>query len=164
MLRAIARLIPEKLAVKLWKNLPMTEGMRRRLLWGANTHFIAGVAGIVVNDKNELLLVKHTYKKPAWGLPGGMMDKEQPADALRREVMEETGLIVEPEEIADAIWQDKPCQLIIVIKARLVGGCFRPSPEVSEHGFFNIHVFPDKLPDWQEKIIIRHGEPATNNN
>ena len=50
-----------------------------------------GVRGVLMNNKNEILLVKHTYVA-GWHLPGGGINKGESAqDALLREIMEETG-------------------------------------------------------------------------
>ena len=53
------------------------------------THIVA-VGGIVINDKNEILMVKHW--RQGWVFPGGMVEVgENLFDGLKREVMEETG-------------------------------------------------------------------------
>ena len=59
-------------------------------------------AGGIVLDDNKILLVKNKKSeyvdnpKSFWGFPKGHMeDGEAPKDAAKREVMEETGLIVE---------------------------------------------------------------------
>ena len=57
------------------------------------THFVS-VAGLVTNDKNEILLIKSP--KRGWEYPGGMIEPgETFQDALIREVKEETGINVE---------------------------------------------------------------------
>ncbi|WP_404308618.1 NUDIX hydrolase [Neorhodopirellula lusitana] len=58
---------------------------------------VAAVGGLVVNSRNELLLVRRAKDpgKGKWGLPGGFVDRgETVEDALAREVMEETSLVV----------------------------------------------------------------------
>ena len=55
------------------------------------THIVA-VDGIVENDKNEILLVKHSYKE-VWTVPGGQVEVgENLTDALIREIKEESGI------------------------------------------------------------------------
>ena len=57
-----------------------------------------GARAIVLNAKGQVLLVKHTYE-PYWYLPGGGVNKaETTKTAVIRELREETGLIVPPEE------------------------------------------------------------------
>lgn len=58
---------------------------------------VAAVGAMVVNEKNELLLVRRARNpgKGKWGLPGGFVDRNETIeDALKREVMEETKLVV----------------------------------------------------------------------
>jgi len=49
---------------------------------------------IIKNEKGEILLVKD--KKWGWNLPGGRIEKnETPEEAAKREVFEETNLVLE---------------------------------------------------------------------
>lgn len=58
-----------------------------------------GASGIVLNDNDEILL-QFRSDKHVWGLPGGAMEPgEEPAEAVIREVYEETGVIVQPQRI-----------------------------------------------------------------
>ena len=64
--------------------------------WVMPTHIIAG-AGIVLNDIDEVLMVK-TYNA-GWVFPGGQVEVgENVIDAVKREVLEETGLDVSNAE------------------------------------------------------------------
>ena len=57
------------------------------------THFVS-VAGLVCNDKDEVLLLKSPRR--GWEYPGGMVEPgETLQDALKREIKEETGVDVE---------------------------------------------------------------------
>ena len=54
---------------------------------------IAGVSVILTNPAGEVLLLRHSYGAPVWGLAGGgMSPREDPQAAARREVREELGL------------------------------------------------------------------------
>ena len=60
----------------------------------AHLHSEIGEYAIILNDKNEVLLVKLTEEQQ-WHFPGGRLEEcEDSVDALKREVMEETGLKV----------------------------------------------------------------------
>lgn len=61
------------------------------------THIVA-VAGVVENDKEEILLVK-TYHG-GWVFPGGQVEVgENLMDAVEREIKEESGIIVNVEKL-----------------------------------------------------------------
>ncbi len=65
--------------------------------WVMPTHIVAG-AGIVINDNDEILMVK-TYNA-GWVFPGGQVEVgENIIDAVKREIMEETGIEVEVGEL-----------------------------------------------------------------
>lgn len=59
-----------------------------------------GVGVVVINDKNELLVIKERVLNLGYKLPGGYVDKaEMISTAVKREVFEETGVVVEFESI-----------------------------------------------------------------
>ena len=65
----------------------------------ASNHTL-GVGAIVINDKDELLVIKERISTVGYKLPGGHIDDaEMITTALEREVLEETGIIVEFESI-----------------------------------------------------------------
>lgn len=53
-----------------------------------------GAGGLVINDENQLLAVCERFrKKKHWKLPGGTVDRDEDiVDAVKREVLEETGI------------------------------------------------------------------------
>ena len=64
---------------------------------GYANHYL-GVAGFVVNDKNQLLVIQEKFDigNKHWKIPGGQADKgEELADTAKREVFEETGVEAE---------------------------------------------------------------------
>ena len=61
------------------------------------THIVA-VAGIVLNDRDEILMVK-THRS-GWVFPGGQVEVgENLIDAVKREIMEEAGIEIEVGEL-----------------------------------------------------------------
>ncbi|PUE65031.1 NUDIX hydrolase [Arcobacter caeni] len=65
----------------------------------ASNHTL-GVGAVVINDKNELLVIKERVSTAGYKLPGGHIDDaEMITTALEREVLEETGIIVQFESI-----------------------------------------------------------------
>lgn len=65
----------------------------RRLYWRLIKPTTIGVRAIILNNNNEILLVKHAYSNE-WYLPGGKANKKEPLiDAIKRELREEVGII-----------------------------------------------------------------------
>ena len=66
-----------------------------------NTNWSQSVAGVVIKD-NKVLLARHTYGSGNGKLiiPGGYLNfGETLQDAVKREYLEETNVVVEPEDI-----------------------------------------------------------------
>lgn len=66
---------------------------------------IAGVGAVIVRGGGEVLLIRRGQEplKGEWSLPGGAVELgETLEEAVRREVLEETGLVVEPVGIVQA--------------------------------------------------------------
>lgn len=61
---------------------------------GKEPLLLPGAVVVIVNDRNEILLQQRP--ESLWGLPGGLMDLgESMEEVAKREVREETGLVVE---------------------------------------------------------------------
>jgi 8-oxo-dGTP diphosphatase len=59
-----------------------------------------GVGAVVINDNNEILVIKEKISNIGYKLPGGHIDNgEMISTAVEREVLEETGIVVEFESI-----------------------------------------------------------------
>ncbi|MCR9940542.1 NUDIX domain-containing protein [Vibrio sp. B172a] len=65
---------------------------------GNHVLMIPGVAAVILNQSNQLLLQKKS--DGSWSLPAGMIEPaESPSQAVIREVREETGLKVKVERV-----------------------------------------------------------------
>ena len=105
---------------------------------GGATHQI-GAGGVVINDQNELLVIvekAHAKTLPNYfKLPGGAVDpRERIADAVEREVWEETGVKARFEAIASfRHWLDyRPNMSDIYIICRLTPLSHEITPQLSE--------------------------------
>lgn len=106
---------------------------------------------LVTDSQGRLLLARRRDEPFAgcWDLPGGFVEEdEHPLAALRRELLEETGLEVEPLEFI-GVWMDRygggddaRATLNLYWVARIVGGEAQAADDVSELGWFA----PDQLP------------------
>lgn len=107
------------------------------------SQFLVGVTGIIFNDKNEVLLFKHTYRQHPWSLPGGYMKAgEHPKEALEREIKEESHLIVSADAPLKTRTDRDSARLDLCYTGVFIGGEFTPSHEVSEYGFFPEDAMP----------------------
>ena len=67
----------------------------------SNTNWNWSVTGIAIREK-RVLLARHTYGggKGKWIVPGGYLENgESPVDAVKREFLEETGVVVDVEDV-----------------------------------------------------------------
>lgn len=113
--------------------------------WVMPTHIIAG-AGIVINENNEVLMVK-TYNA-GWVFPGGQVEVgENVIDAVKREIMEEAGIDIEVGEVFcissntgkypgyNGV-KEIPTKIMLDFICKAKGGAPRPSDENSESAYF----------------------------
>lgn len=128
---------------KIWKALHLPKGLQLRIMRLFQDQFLIGVTGIILNDKNEVLLFKHSYRSHAWSLPGGYLKAgEHPREGLEREIKEESGLVVSIDERMKTRTDRDVARLDICYVGVLIGGEFKPTHEVSEYGFFNQDDLP----------------------
>ncbi len=140
--------------LKVWKSLPDSELLRGILIWLITPKFLVGVVGVVINPAREILLLKHTYRhKYPWGLPGGWLKRgEQPMQALRREILEETGMTVEVLLPLVVEGDDDWPRVDLIFLCRLVDDKFSSSDEVYQAKFFALAELPNILPS-QKRLI-----------
>ena len=67
----------------------------RKLVWRVFGPRTIGIRGLVVDDQRRVLLVRHSYGRHAWHLPGGGVKRRETIErALHRELREEAGVEV----------------------------------------------------------------------
>ncbi len=127
----------------VWKKLGFSKNIQIRIMRILQDKFLVGVTGIIFNDKNEILLVKHTYRGNSWSLPGGYLKgKEHPREGLEREIKEETNLTVSADERMKIRTDRETARLDISYSGIFIGGKFKPSKEVSDAKFFAFDELP----------------------
>lgn len=133
----------KNLLAKLWKFLHLPKGLQLFIMRFFQDQFLVGVTGIIFDDKNEILLFKHTYRSHSWSLPGGYLKAgEHPREGLEREIKEESGFVVSMDEQLKTRTDRDSARLDICYIGSFIGGDFTPSHEVSEYGFFTQENLP----------------------
>ncbi len=128
---------------KIWKVLQLPKGLQLFAMRFFQSTFLVGVTGIIFNDRNEILLFKHTYRSHAWSLPGGYLKSgEHPKESLEREIKEESGFVVSVDESLKTRTDRDSARLDLCYTGILIGGNFTPTHEVSEYGFFTQDTLP----------------------
>jgi 8-oxo-dGTP pyrophosphatase MutT (NUDIX family) len=118
---------------------------------GHDLLFVPGVCGIVFNDAGEVLLNRRS-DTGRWAVIGGVPEPgEELADALIREVFEETGIIAEPQRISGVDLTplvtcsngDLVQYVVTTFVCRAVGGELRVDGDESlEVNFFPLNAMP----------------------
>lgn len=133
----------KSLLAKVWKALQLPKNFQLQVMKLFQDQFLVGVTGIIFNDKNEVLLFKHSYRAHAWSLPGGYLKSgEHPGEGLEREIKEESGLVVSADRQMKTRTDREFARLDICYLGILIGGEFKPTHEVSEYGFFTQEKLP----------------------
>jgi 8-oxo-dGTP pyrophosphatase MutT (NUDIX family) len=114
--------------------MPISEYMRSlREHIGQRLVLTPGVTAIVRDEEGRVLLQRRA-EDGRWGLPGGAIEPgEAPAQALVREVFEETGLLVRPERLLGVFGGNERFHItyrngdaveytIVTFECRVVGG------------------------------------------
>ncbi|MEL6747672.1 MAG: NUDIX domain-containing protein [Pseudomonadota bacterium] len=139
-----------------------------QLYWRATRSLTMGAQGIVIDDQDRLLLVRHGYR-PGWHFPGGGVEKnETVATALERELYEEVGVVATAPPVMHGLFANFaafPNDHIAVFIVRTWRRDHVPEPnrEIAEHGFFARNELPDgTVPGAHNRISeIFDGAPVT---
>ena len=103
-------------------------------------------AVVVLDAEGRVLLVRHSYGKERWSLPGGEVDQgESPAEAAVREAREEAGIEVELDHLIGVYFlRSKKNGLRFMFAARITAGepTAADADEIAEVGWFE----PEELP------------------
>ncbi len=138
--------------LQIWKKLNLPQPLQVFLMRFANDQFLIGVTGVIFNENNHILLLKHTYRRVEWSLPGGYLKaNEHPKVGLAREIMEETGFTVHVIQIIRT-QTDHKGRLDMSYYGIYESGDFKPSDEVSAYKFVDPNKLPKLLNDQYKQI------------
>ena len=125
-------------------------------------------AALIVNN-NQVLLVRRSNvpQQGLWTLPAGFVDAgEDPARAVERECLEETGLSVQVIGLVDVIFgleHAHGAHILIVYRASVLSGTLKPQDDVDQVGFFEKDQLPALAFQATKKILIRAGYAKQDN-
>ncbi|WP_308259310.1 NUDIX hydrolase [Pseudonocardia sp. H11422] len=87
------------------------------------------VAGIVVDDLDRVLVIQRRDNHQ-WEPPGGVLEiDESPHDGVQREIREETGMLVEVQNLTGVYKNMKHGIVALVFRCSAAGGNAQPTAE-----------------------------------
>lgn len=116
--------------------------------------FTVSVAAIIVNEKGEVLLLKHVLRPfSSWGIPGGFIEAGEPPEiGVRREIREETGIELENVNLISIRTIKRHIE--IIFRARGIGIAAVKSREITAAEWFALDGMPADMSDVQ-KVLLR---------
>ena len=157
MFKSLAKIIPRKHLISLYRKMPLPRRVKQTIVFRSNERFLVAVLGIITNDDGQVLLLHHTYtvdgKDEPWRIPSGYIEKEEPAEGLKREIFEETNFVVEIDKLLHSEYANHPPRINLYFSGRIKSGVFKPCEEVSEYRFFDIKDFPKYMPKDQKGMM-----------
>jgi 8-oxo-dGTP diphosphatase len=118
-----------------------------------------GAACAIFDGEGRVLLVRHTYGRLNWELPGGGSESgEAPEETASRELVEETGLHADIERLTGVYFEagdDLEAMLHFVFRCRWHGGLdpTPSSPEIGDVEWWNLDDLPTPISDFTERRI-----------
>jgi 8-oxo-dGTP diphosphatase len=144
---------------------PYLQDLRRKA--GPGLIVFPGVQALVFNDAGEILLQRRS-DNGQWAIIAGILEPgEHPAAAIVREVLEETGLRVEPERITGVYLSrvitysdgNQSQYIATAFRCRPVAG----TPHVADDESLDVRYFPlDALPEMHPEHVERIMHAAAN--
>jgi ADP-ribose pyrophosphatase YjhB (NUDIX family) len=140
---------------------------RLREAIGSELLVLPSATGIVFDDRGRILLVRQT-ESGLWSVPGGTIDPgETPADAVVREVWEETGLHTAPVRILGVYGGptclvtyangDRTEYVMTAFECEVRGGTLRA---VSDETMGSAFVAAEDLSRYRTSSWVRHVLPS----
>ncbi len=138
---------------------PYIQTLRQKI--GNDFLLLPSVGAVIFDDRGQILL-QQARDDGLWYVPGGAVDPgEEPADAIVREMIEETGLAVEPKRIIDVVTSPpitypnghQVQYVAITFLCIVTGGHLRVADDESiDLCYFAVDALPELRPDHQARI------------
>jgi 8-oxo-dGTP pyrophosphatase MutT (NUDIX family) len=107
-----------------------------------------GVRGAVLDEKDRIFLIRHTYV-PGWHLPGGGVEpRESALDALARELSEEARIALDGPPRLHGVFFNAGLSrrdhvVVYVVRDFIQIEEKRPDREIAAAGFFSVDALPE---------------------
>jgi ADP-ribose pyrophosphatase YjhB (NUDIX family) len=134
--------------------------VRRAGVWLTQPRFAVTAGAVVCDERGRVLLLRHVLRKGSgWGVPGGFLKSgEQPEEAIRRELREETGLELDSVELAFVRALAGVRQVEVIFRARMKSDALagvEKGFEIDRAEWFDTDSLPDSVGRDQRRIISR---------
>lgn len=97
------------------------------------------VAAVITDDQGRALLIQRRDNS-RWEPPGGVLELDETIeDGLRREVREETGLVIEPGQLTGVYKNMLLSVLALVFRCKVIGGRLATNEEAIAFRWANEH-------------------------
>lgn len=120
-----------------------------------------GASAIIWNPSGQVLLVHHTYRRPAWGFPSGLVGRnEDPGAALERELREELGVLAKADILLHAETHASARHLTLYYQVSLQGTPRHDGVEIDALRYVALQdleaVFGTRPAAWLQAARLRH--------
>jgi 8-oxo-dGTP pyrophosphatase MutT (NUDIX family) len=135
------------------------------LYWRMSRGMTLGVRAIVLNDKNEVFLIKHSYT-PGWGLPGGGVEVGETFEqALHKELYEEGNITdVKGELFAIYLNMKRDHVALYIVREFTQKSLPKANAEIIDCQWASLDALPDDMmKGMRERIAEYRGERAVSN-
>ena len=137
----------------VWSRTP--KRVRRLAMRLINPRFTVTVGAVITDGRGRVLLFKHVFRNgEGWGIPGGFIKRgENPEDALRRELCEESKLELTEIQFARARTFRRPQQVELIYRARAASEPETDSLEIASFAWRTRDELPKDLGSAQVRLI-----------
>jgi 8-oxo-dGTP pyrophosphatase MutT (NUDIX family) len=119
------------------------------------------VLAVVSDEAERVLLVRSARRPQRWELPGGALQpRESPMAAVRREILEETGVVLDCLRLVGLYYGYEDYLLRITFAGKAIAAAEvgrRRGPdrdEILEVGWFEPYSLPRPIPSLAQRMIV----------
>ena len=138
----------------------------RLVTWGLHTYWrfsrglTLGVRAAILDDRDRVFLIRHTYV-PGWQLPGGGVEVgETLEEALERELREEGNIVLKGKPRLVSVHFNRAASrrdhvAVFLVEAFEQTSAKQPDHEIAESGFFALDMLPPGMTGGTRRRIAK---------